>query len=671
MKKFCAAVLSLLLCLSILPLAALGEESGTTTTTTTGESSSTEPTGKLQASVTLEVDKEAGTIAAQVQLPEQASPAELALTLLVDGEEKETIPVAENGRVVFEYALQIGIDGEITVQWGGEDSAYEPGRATERLEYTPEEILGFQFQELDRELDLETSRFTMWYNHDAADPDKDVAVTAVSINGVRYTASDWYGQVTVDGLGHVKFGENALVYIFDVDGAEVSIRADALIRTGTAKTSLSLSKSGNTVTAVLTDEQGDPVPDYPLVMYIGGSEFSKQTTDEEGAAVFSGVPDGEEVRVAAEAGTTADGVTYEACEAMLDGGDTPTASEGPSTTTGQATSPVVTKRPTTRNPGETTTAAPTTTAKTYATVHGAGTTSAEGDKIVLNVSYDTGVRDAFGLKDSDFESKARFLLAQDTYSSLMGGSNGTLMLMARSSPILVTDQQVSAAISNISQFSPYHAENIQRVTIELSLLFINADGSQAETSTVPEAGYTVQLPIPKSMQDVGLIAVASTNEDAIATPVEATIENGYIRFDTKYLSTFTILGFSEAKSSLISKTPTLAIVLIVVGALMLIGAGLLFYFFVLRKPGGGYDGGAGADPDGSGPQDGFDPPPATDPGQPLPIVPPKPGMEDIYSSDSRRPQPPVHRPFQPPAEQSDDPPQGGVSLGSFQDRPRE
>lgn len=672
MKKLCAAVLSLLLCLSILPLAALGEESGTTTTTTSGETSSTEPAGKLQAAVELHVDKEGKRIAAIVSLPEQESPAELVLTLLVDGEEKEEKPVSESGEAVFDYPLQIGVDEEITVRWGGGESPYERGRASVTVEYTPEEILGFEFQELDRKLDLETDRFTMWYNHDATDPDKDIAVVAVSINGTRYTASDWYGQVTVDGLGHVKFGKNTMAYIFRVDGAEVSVRADALVRTGTAKTSLSLSQSGTTVTAVLTDEQGDPVPDHPLVMYIGGSEFSKQTTDEDGAAVFSGVPAGEEVRVAAESRMTSDGVSYEACEATLSGGDTPTSSQGPATTTGQATSPVVTKKPTTRNPGKTTTAAPTTTARTYATVRGAGTTSTEGDKIVLNVSYDTGVRDAFGLKDNDFQNKARFLLGQDTYASLMGGSNGTLMLMARTSPILVTDQQVSAAISNISKFSPYHAENILRVTLDLGLLFINADGSEAESSAAPEAGYTIQLPIPKEMQDVKLIAVAATNEDAIATPVEATIENGSIRFDTKYLSTFTILGFSEAKSGSISKTPTVAVVLIVVGALMLIGAVLLFYFFVLRRPGGGNGDGTGTGPDGSGSQGGSDPLQAAEPvDSPLPIVPPKPGMEDIYSSDSRRPQPPVHRPFQPPAGQPSDPPQGGVSLGSFQDFPRD
>ena len=93
MKKLCAAVLSLLLCLSILPLAALGEESGTTTTTTSGETSSTEPAGKLQAAVELHVDKEGKRIAAIVSLPEQESPAELVLTLLVDGEEKEEKPV--------------------------------------------------------------------------------------------------------------------------------------------------------------------------------------------------------------------------------------------------------------------------------------------------------------------------------------------------------------------------------------------------------------------------------------------------------------------------------------------------------------------------------------------------------------------------------------------------
>ncbi len=671
MKKLCAAVLSLLLCLSILPLAALGEESGTTTTTTSGETSSTEPAGKLQAAVELHVDKEGKRIAAIVSLPEQESPAELVLTLLVDGEEKEEKPVSESGEAVFDYPLQIGVDEEITVRWGGGESPYERGRASVTVEYTPEEILGFEFQIYSRDYQKEVQTFTMSWN--ASDK---ALVTAIIVNGVEYSAFDVRGNVTALNVP-MKIGSNRVAYVLTVETGTGEQKItwkdpEPFIVSGTLRTSLSLSQSGTTVTAVLTDEQGDPVPDHPLVMYIGGSEFSKQTTDEDGAAVFSGVPAGEEVRVAAESRMTSDGVSYEACEATLSGGDTPTSSQGPATTTGQATSPVVTKKPTTRNPGKTTTAAPTTTARTYATVRGAGTTSTEGDKIVLNVSYDTGVRDAFGLKDNDFQNKARFLLGQDTYASLMGGSNGTLMLMARTSPILVTDQQVSAAISNISKFSPYHAENILRVTLDLGLLFINADGSEAESSAAPEAGYTIQLPIPKEMQDVKLIAVAATNEDAIATPVEATIENGSIRFDTKYLSTFTILGFSEAKSGSISKTPTVAVVLIVVGALMLIGAVLLFYFFVLRRPGGGNGDGTGTGPDGAGPQGGSDPLQAAEPvDSPLPIVPPKPGMEDIYSSDSRRPQPPVHRPFQPPAGQPSDPPQGGVSLGSFQDFPRD
>lgn len=133
------------------------------------------------------------------------------------------------------------------------------------------------------------------------------------------------------------------------------------------------------------------------------------------------------------------------------------------------------------------------------------------------------------------------------------------MMQVRSSAIQVTDAQISAAIANVSKFSLYHAENVKRVTVDISLLF-NSGGKEATMSALPNANYTVQLPVPKDMKDIKLIAVAATNEAGISTPVVAKVENGYLRFDTHYLANFTILGFAEAKEQSVSRVPTLVIV---------------------------------------------------------------------------------------------------------------
>ena len=122
----------------------------------------------------------------------------------------------------------------------------------------------------------------------------------------------------------------------------------------------------------------------------------------------------------------------------------------------------------------------------------------EGDDIVLDATFDTGVVDAFKLKKDDFLGKARFLLPKATYQDIVGDSNGILMMQVRSSAIQVTDAQISAAIANVSKFSLYHAENVKRVTVDISLLF-NSGGKEATMSALPNANYTVQLPVPKDI----------------------------------------------------------------------------------------------------------------------------------------------------------------------------
>ncbi len=94
MKKLCAGILSILLIFSLLPLAALGDE----TTTTTGSSSeSSAPAADSKVTIVVSVlDKTA--VVATVKDKDGKAPEGLSLKLTVDGVEKETKDVAKKTR---------------------------------------------------------------------------------------------------------------------------------------------------------------------------------------------------------------------------------------------------------------------------------------------------------------------------------------------------------------------------------------------------------------------------------------------------------------------------------------------------------------------------------------------------------------------------------------------
>lgn len=711
MKKLCAGILCVLLCLTALPLAGAeeGDSTGTGTATATATATGTGTgtstgTGTRPASkkeLTIRVSVTDGMVSASVQDEDGAVPAGLSFTLTVDGEEVETQEIQENGRVVFDYILEAG-DERIVVSTEGSDE-YEAASGQTTVEYTPEEILGFEFEETSRNYNGESGSFSMEWNYNDPGNTKGARITAMIVAGETYSVRSSLfnrGRITATLPNDIPYGRSSLSYVFQVEGEEVVLPAEDLVRTGTTSVTIELSIEGGRIRAAVTDSMGNPVPGLPLTLTVGSTTLPAQETGEDGTVTFTGVSSpaaGTQVRCDAAEMTTADGVTYLAATASLTVTEDP-GSASPSTTTGSGSTSVETPPPvTTRRRTNATTKKneTTTTARTYETIRGAGTTSVEDDNIVVNVTFDEGVVGQFGLNNSDFEGRARFLIPQETYAELMSGNNGTLMLTARYSPIQVTDQQISAAISNLSKYSLYHAESIERVTLNLALLFTGQDGTEMEVTSLPEAQYVVQLPVPASMQNVGLVAVAATSEESIATPVEVQVEDGYLRFTTRYLSTFTILGFTEADSSTISKTPTVALVLIIVGVLLLAGACLLMYFFVFRKPGdnGTQPPETGPGPDGGAPLSGGGPAGpdtmediySSASREPIPIVPPsRPDMEDIYSSESRRPRPPA--PPAPPvssasptpsaspfsartdAQARQTPPSQGVSLGSFKSK---
>ncbi len=680
-KRVCALGLSLLLvCGSVsMTVLAEGESSSTSQGSSTGTTSSatTQPTGQSIRVTISDVGKRGAYVRAVVEDEEGNAPVGLQLTLEVDGVEKDTATVQERLVEFTGYELQTG-DTEIVVKSARQTvessgKTYEAASGSWTVSYSPEELLGFTFYEYDRELDGETGAFQMRWNYYTSMSANGADIVALIAGDERFSVDSSSGTVTAD-LSELPHGSHTLTYVFELkNGQEVELKqSKPLIREGQVSTTLKVSVVDGKITATLTDQWGRPVANHPVSLMVGNASYAAQETDSRGVVTFNiaAPADGTEVICTAEERTTEDNVTYLASTGRLENGGEGTDSTTSVTTSTTTTREVLTttsrrKTTTTSKEGETTT-----TAKTYPTVTGAGTTGKEGDQIAVNVTFDTGVRDQFGVKDADFEGKARLLLDQSLYNQIVGDSNAVVMLAVRYSPIDVTDQMISTAIANVSKYSAFHAENIQRITVDLSVLFKSGD-NEVQMTALPTGNYTIRLPLPKSMQKVKRIGISAAGEDGISTPVEARIENGYLEFDTQFLSSFAILGFEEATTGAISQVPTLVIWMFVVAGVLLIGAGLLLYFFVIRKPApveGPYppmDDGPGAE--------GPDLPPDQPPYRPDPFVSPEPPktepsapltvddiMEDLYSSDSRRPQASQPR--------SSSTQEGGVSLGSFQNR---
>ena len=102
-------------------------------------------------------------------------------------------------------------------------------------------------------------------------------------------------------------------------------------------------------------------------------------------------------------------------------------------------------------------------------------------------------------------------------------------------------------------------------------------------SAVPiGATYTVELPIPESMSDHSTFAVTILDGDGLQKPVKITAEDGVLRFGIQSMEVFTVIGLGEGGSK-VGGIPTLAIILLVVGVLLLVAAGVLLWLFVFRK----------------------------------------------------------------------------------------
>lgn len=338
MKKLCAGILSILLIFSLLPLAALGDE-----TTTTGSSSeSSAPAADSKVTIVVSVDKTA--VVATVKDKDGKAPKGLSLKLTVDGVEKETKEVGEETTVTFDYAVALG-DMEFVVSSDRQvvdGTAYAAAEGSKTR--TPEELLGFTFVEYERTFDGDTGRFYVRWNEEEAGS---WTINRILVDGVGYRAESLGGNLTA-ALIDIPHGAHKLSYVFAAGDKTVTLPVEKLVRTGEVDTNVDVAVVNNKITATVTDFWGQPVAGMPVTLTMGNTTLMTVNTNSKGVAAFNVAPDGSAVTCAAGGFTSADGVIYRPSTGALGTSQSTTAGTTGNGTTGDK--PATTARPITKSP---------------------------------------------------------------------------------------------------------------------------------------------------------------------------------------------------------------------------------------------------------------------------------------------------------------------------------
>ena len=589
----------------------------------TSKFSLTIPTGSV-AIKTFEIEQyPSGSRKGRIKIRDEFDQIPVGLKLNISGFEGSPIEVGKENYTSFDIpegmdSIKLVAESQ-TINYEGYRILFESESSnTLKIKLSPEEQLGFKFNENHRSFDADAGTLQVTWNAGSANG---TDVVAVVVNGKTYSVvSDYNGGFTAD-LSSLAPGHYDMSYVFrKSSGTEVTLSVDSLERGGELATELSVKVENGKITATLTDKSlKRPVANADVKLRIGQTDFPARKTDKNGKVVFNNAPPTDVSTVLCIfTGMTDGAILYSGCTGSMTGivtiPPTPTTTGSSSNTTRPPTTSRPTKRPDPSSSDPTATSGTTETQPSYAVIAGAGTTSVVNDKIGVNVTYDQGILDQFSMSEAEFNSRALLLIPKDFYSSL-AGSKSTVMLSARYSPIKVTSQQISSAVSNISKFSKYDAARVLTVTMDMGLLI--GDTQTAIPFSSDEYQLQVRLPVPTGMKDCDVLAVAYTNETSLGSPTEVKVKDGYLEFAVQQLGTFTILGFSKDSSNGGGGIPTLILVLLIVGLLMLVGAGLLIYFFVIRKPKDDDD--DDFPPDGGGELPGG--PNGSGPDSPMPIVP--------------------------------------------------
>lgn len=452
---------------------------------------------------------------------------------------------------------------------------------------------GFEFKELGRRIDGETLIIT--WNYSEVPANSEVEIEDVMVGSVSCVIlNNENGELTVD-ISELTAGVYPSVmyeYMLD-DQPKLETELEPVIIAGEAKVTLTLSfDDAGLLIVKATDESGNPVAGYDLIANIGDMVLQEGTTGTDGTYKFRMITDfGDSASCSGMSTDSGKGVMYAAAAEVSATRIRPTTTAAPTTTTvagdattteaGETTTTIVDGASTTKSSATKKTSTTTTqNSVTHATIRGAGTTSKQDDKIAVNVSLDTNILNLFGLKQADFDNNARMLLSEEDYSALVGRTSNLLMLNVLTAQTVPSNDQIQAALTGT-----YATTERKSLTFDLSFLIVNkTTGTEIPVSAIPlDTTYLVQLPVPKNMMDCQSFAVTVFNGDSLMTPVPVEVKNGCFQLQINSLEPYTLIGFGEGGNNSGSNS-VLLIILLIVGVLLIIGAAVLGYLFLLRKP---------------------------------------------------------------------------------------
>lgn len=430
---------------------------------------------------------------------------------------------------------------------------------------------------------------------------KTVGITYESPNGqapIQVVVGGTVCPVSVEGPGMISVSLNSVpmgVYTKIVyDG--VSVSGSPLVVEGSGSLAVTLEVDvldNGKVIVTATDENEMPVANYQLDLTVGSMSYRPNTgTNGKHQSPYT-LSAGDTVTVTGMSTVYTYGgysVTYASAAQVTE--QYTVATTATTTTGGATTTTTVSEGTTTTAQAETTTtveqqagATTGTTVSTTATVKGDSTTALNDGMVATNAMTDTALLEAFGLTRQEFLSKARLLVSEADYTSLVGRTGNVPMLSVRTSTAAITPAMVQAALTNVSDFSGYAEDQRQVMTFDLSLLLFSRAGKEVPVTALPEGVlYTVQLPVPTAMKQCTAFAITVMDGDRLMTPQAVAVKNGMFELKINSLEAYTLIGFGEEEDNGAGGLSWRLIVLLIAGILLIAGAGVLLYFFVIRKP---------------------------------------------------------------------------------------
>ncbi len=314
------------------------------------------------------------------------------------------------------------------------------------------------------------------------------------------------------------------------------------------------------IKALMLDSEGGYVAAWPVTLEVDGEKVEEVYSSWTGEALFEySVPE-----TAASVACTAASGQYDSYYFVGD-----TVYLGGETTQ--------TVPPTTQS------AVPVVNGEEFSNIYAPKTTTVQNGRIGVGVDIDNGALNAFQSSIAAFNEQARMWMEPSVYNAMVLSDTATVHLAISLNNNTVGKDAFIAAKNADPAFSAYGDNQVKGFVLDLALSYIES-GERVEI-TPADGMYQIELPVPESMKSCDKIAVSVCTADGLSSLVEVKRSGGMISFTVQRFQTLAIVGFFNNSGAVttLAQTPWLLIVIGLIGALLMVGAIVLFVFVVFRR----------------------------------------------------------------------------------------